>query len=329
MTVIIWSLERKILRHFLKTLENNFKSQQINFLKTVTMFEKLNENMLRQIANVLQIATYEQPHERIIRQGEVGDKFYLLVQGRVSVTKNSTSSFTTSSSSSLKNEIAQLSSGQYFGELALISNEPRKANVVVLEAPVVCYTIDKQNFTSVIGTLQELENENFGIEILKKVKILESLSEKQLQILVKCLEMMTFSEGMVIISQGEEDGDRFFIIVSGEVIVSVNHIEVARLKSGSYFGEMALMNNERRNATITAVDEVICLTLNRAQVIPRFSYLALLLSNSLSNSWDPLMKFSKRKLIDARRKLRIKVFLELQDALQKISHNPLLPEDQQ
>jgi cAMP-dependent protein kinase regulator len=280
MTVIIWSLQRKFLRNFLQQLENNFKLQQMNFLKTVKMFEKLNENMLRQIANVLQIVTYEQTHEKIIRQGEIGEKFYLLVHGRVSVTKNSSSSSfssstslssslsSSSSSSSLKNEITQLSPGQYFGELALISNEPRKANVIVLEAPVMCYTIDQHNFTSVMGTLQNLENENFGIEILKKVKLLESLSEKQLQILGRCLERMEFSEGMVILSQGEEEGDRFYIIVSGEVMVSVNHIEVARLKSGSYFGEMALMNNERRNATITAVDEVICLTLNRAQVPP-------------------------------------------------------------
>jgi CRP-like cAMP-binding protein len=56
------------------------------------------------------------------------------------------------------------------------------------------------------------------------------------------------------------------MIAKGEVAVSVNHAEVARLKMGSYFGEMSLMNDERRNATVTALGEATCYTLNRSDV---------------------------------------------------------------
>lgn len=255
-TSILWTLERKIVRDFLKNNENLFRLNQVEFLKTVTMFEKLNDITLRQIADVLKISEFQR-NEKIIKQGEVGDKFYLIVNGNVSVTQNSLTGSA--------RELVQLGAGKYFGELALISNEPRKANVIAID-DVICYTIDKQTFTSVLGTLKDAETESTGITILKKVKILQGLSEKQLLTIVKCLETVNYSDGEEIIVQGDE-GDKFYMIASGEVAVFVNHVEVAKLKNGSYFGEMALMNDERRNATITACGDVVCLTLNRNEVI--------------------------------------------------------------
>jgi CRP-like cAMP-binding protein len=161
-------------------------------------------------------------------------------------------------------ELVRLSTGQYFGELALISNEPRKATVTAID-PLVCYTIGKSTFTSLLGTLKDAEAESMGVEILKKVRILQGLSDKQLLIIAKNLESVDYSDGQNIISQGDE-GDRFYMISSGAVVVYVNHAEVARLNMGQYFGEMALMNNDRRNATVTALGPVSCLTLDRVQV---------------------------------------------------------------
>ena len=254
-TSILWKLDRKIFRDFLKNNENSFRLGQIEFLKTVTMFEKLNDITLRQIADVLKISEYQRG-ERIIKQGEVGDKFYLILSGDVSVTQTSLTG--------TSRELVQLNAGKYFGELALISNEPRKANVIAINQ-VICYTIDKQTFTSILGTLKDAEIESTGVTILKKVKILQSLSEKQLLKIVKSLETINYSDGDEIIVQGDE-GDKFYMIASGEVIVFVNHAEVAKLKSGSYFGEMALMNDDRRNATIVASGDVVCLTLDRNEV---------------------------------------------------------------
>lgn len=187
---------------------------------------------------------------------KVGDMFYIIIEGRAVVTQSA-------GMRSVK-ELVTLSTGQYFGELALISNEPRKATVTAL-TELHCYTIDKFTFVSVLGTLKDAETESIGISILRKVKILEGLSEKQMATISRNLTVMEFQDGNVVIEQGEE-GDRFYMIAKGEVAVSVNHAEVARLKTGSYFGEMSLMNDERRNATVTAVGEVVCYTLNRSDV---------------------------------------------------------------
>ena len=160
-----------------------------------------------------------------------------------------------------------LSTGQYFGELALISNEPRQATVAAAsDTELHCFTIDKVTFTSVLGTLKDAETESVGLSILRKVKILEGLSDKQLVTVSKHLKTMEYEDGQSIISQGEEEGDSFYMIAEGEVAVTVNHAEVARLKVGSYFGEMALMNDDKRNATVTASGPVTCLALHRSEV---------------------------------------------------------------
>jgi cAMP-dependent protein kinase regulator len=239
------------MRTVLANQETASRLHKIAFLKTVQLFVKLSDATLGQIADVMKLVSYE-ANERVIKQGEVGDQFYILQQGSVVVTQGS-------------KELTRLSAGGCFGELALISNEPRKATVTALTA-LQCYTIDKPTFTSVLGTLQEAETQSTGISILRKVKLLETLPEKYLLTISKCLTSIAYNDGENIVRQGDE-GDQFYMIAEGAVSVFVNHAEVARLNTGSYFGEMALMNDERTNATVTALGPVICLALNRAQVL--------------------------------------------------------------
>jgi CRP-like cAMP-binding protein len=245
-----WTLDRQTMRNVLATQETTSRSKKIAFLKSVQLFVKLDDSTLGQIADVMKLVDYE-PNERIIKQGEVGDHFYIIQSGTVVVTQGN-------------KELTRLSAGSYFGELALISNEPRKATVTSVTA-LQCYTIDKLTFTSVLGSLKEAETQSTGISILRKVKLLETLPEKHLMTMSKYLQTIEYSDGENIVRQGDE-GDQFYMIASGAVSVFVNHAEVARLNTGSYFGEMSLMNDERRNATVTALGPVTCLALNRAQV---------------------------------------------------------------
>ena len=76
--------------------------------------------------------------------------------------------------------------------------------------------------------------------------------------LAKLLLQRTFSEGAAVIEEGEP-GDAFYIIKSGSVAVSTaEHGQVAVLEEGAFFGEMALLNDEPRRATVTATSQVVC-----------------------------------------------------------------------
>ena len=248
----LWYIDRKTLRHVLSTQFALEKQRKIDLLRNVPLFQKLNTKF-GQIADVMNFSTYEKD-ERVIKQGEPGDYLYMIQSGSVKITKEGVRS----------TELGRLSAGSSFGELALQSNDPRSATVTALEKLNV-YTIDKPTFNSVLGELSEAEVESMGVEILNKVELLRGLSERQLGVISKNLTTESFSDGEVIIRQGEE-GDTFYMISEGAVNVCVNHVDVAKLTVGQYFGELALMNDDRRNATITAIGDVICLTLGRNEV---------------------------------------------------------------
>merc|ERR1711971_188412 len=76
--------------------------------------------------------------EEIIRQGDLGDTFYLIQQGTCNVLVN--------------NEVTgTLERGGYFGELALLNKEPRKATVQVTSETATLLTLDKHSFNLLLG----------------------------------------------------------------------------------------------------------------------------------------------------------------------------------
>jgi small-conductance mechanosensitive channel/CRP-like cAMP-binding protein len=86
------------------------------------------------------------------------------------------------------------------------------------------------------------------------VEIFDALSEDQRMALTAAARTLRYAAEEVIVHQGEA-GSSMFIVVSGEAVVTLDpaHQEVARLRSGGFFGEMSLLTGEARTATVTAV----------------------------------------------------------------------------
>ena len=82
----------------------------------------------------------------------------------------------------------------------------------------------------------------------------------------------TYSNGKVIVRQGEM-GDRMFVIQSGRVrvtrTVDGREIELAELKEGDFFGEMAIIDRETRSATVSAVGDVRLLSIDKKNFLRR------------------------------------------------------------
>ena len=101
---------------------------------------------------------------------------------------------------------------------------------------------------------------------MKKIKLFQDLSEQVLGTIARSMQIHIYKDGEKIIKQNEI-GEEFFMIRSGEVIVTQNQkgeeTELVRYESGDSFGELSLMYDEPRKATVTAVGEVECFTLER------------------------------------------------------------------
>ena len=93
------------------------------------------------------------PGAYIVRQGEEGEKFYLIRSGTVNVVRDTDGSAGT---------IATLHRGDFFGEVALLSGGPRNATVVAIE-PTVVYSLKKGDFLAALAASPSLDDQLRGV----------------------------------------------------------------------------------------------------------------------------------------------------------------------
>ncbi|MGH3143560.1 MAG: cyclic nucleotide-binding domain-containing protein [Gaiellales bacterium] len=106
-----------------------------------------------------------------------------------------------------------------------------------------------------------------GLELVRRISIFAALPEPILERLARALIPLEGAAGEVLIHEGEE-GHRFYAIEEGAVVVSKEGRWVAELGPGDYFGEIALLKDVPRTATVTAKTDVKLHALERDVFIP-------------------------------------------------------------
>jgi CRP-like cAMP-binding protein len=90
------------------------------------------------------------------------------------------------------------------------------------------------------------------VEALTRVAVFADLDRKDLARLAKDFTERTFPAGSVVVKQGDERGIGFFVISAGEATVEVDGGAVGTMGPGDHFGEIALLGDRSRTATVTA-----------------------------------------------------------------------------
>jgi CRP-like cAMP-binding protein len=124
------------------------------------------------------------------------------------------------------------------------------------------------------------------VELLRNVPIFQGLSQKEMKTLADNFTQRSFREGTELTAEGQ-GGVGFFIIESGEAVVTVDGQERRRLGAGDYFGEVALIDGGLRTATITAVSDGTSYGLTPWQFRP-------LVETNASIAWPLLEAMAKR-----------------------------------
>jgi len=92
------------------------------------------------------------------------------------------------------------------------------------------------------------------LEHLAQVKMFSSLNKKELAMVSRASDVITVKDGTDIVREGTYGHD-FYLILEGAATVRRNGRKVAELGPGSYFGELSLLDNGPRSATITAAGD--------------------------------------------------------------------------
>lgn len=104
------------------------------------------------------------------------------------------------------------------------------------------------------------------LELVRSIALFEALPQHQLEPLVLAMVPLSVGSGDVIIREGDV-GDRFYVVADGEAIVSSDGKDRVRLGRGDYFGEIALLRDVPRTATVRAAGDLELLALERAEFL--------------------------------------------------------------
>jgi len=224
------------------------------FLTDVMKTNKLMKNLApsdrEQLVKAFQPKSFE-AGTNIITQGEAGDDFYVLYSGQCDI------------SVAGKGSVMKATKGVAFGELALLHNAPRAATVVAEES-VTAYALDEVSFKMILMGKSQEDSAKYQ-EFIGQVPILQHLKDDEKRDMAGYLKEVVYEAGANIICEGDE-GNNFYLIREGEVKctkVGVKDEVSKRLTTGDFFGELALLKDDKRAATVTATQKTTVLSLSR------------------------------------------------------------------
>lgn len=231
--------------------------EQKERIKTVLLksflFNKLEASDLKTIIGAMQEKVCANG-ERVIEQGDEDNAhcMYVVEQGTLKCFKKS-------KGEDEEKLVKTCEEGDAFGELALLYNCPRAASVVATKDKNILWQLDRETFNHIVRDSAQKRRERFE-DFLKKVVILDTLETYERLQMCDALQSETIPAGTNIVQQGEP-GDKFYILEAGEAVCLKVYApgspaqEVLKYGAGDYFGELALLNNETRAATVVAKTE--------------------------------------------------------------------------
>jgi len=147
--------------------------QRVEALKRVELFSKLTDEERRELAGRLTVAPFVRG-EALTRQGAEAHWLYIIIDGKAEVQV---------AVDGKRERVASLGEGDFFGEMALMTGEPRRATVAAL-TDMVCYRLDKGAFQEIIKRRPEIAEDISHVLARRRVEleaVREELSEEAMR----------------------------------------------------------------------------------------------------------------------------------------------------
>jgi cAMP-dependent protein kinase regulator len=199
---------------------------------------------------------------QVITQGDAGDYFYVVEKGKFDVYVNSKGKLEPGPDG-MGVKVTTIDAGGSFGELALMYNSPRAATVISAEPQCTLWAVDRTTFRRILMESTFARRRMYE-GFLSEVPLLSSLTAWERSKIADALETRKFPSGSVIIREGEA-GNSFYLLEEGgaEAYKSGSDAPVMQYKKGDFFGELALLNDAPRAASVVAKTDVKVATLDK------------------------------------------------------------------
>ena len=261
----LFRLDRKSFRSLLANSYRQSSQSTLQVLRRVEIFKHLQDNILIKIAALLTVVE-KQKGKFIVRKGEPGQVFYIIQQGRVKVTN--------AGLGDAKYMDQILGPGDFFGERALLTGEPRAADVVAVEN-VTLLALDKTTSEKMVGDLSALldtaldKRKLCGIPALAEANLEPYEYEKLMSRMIH----VEFAAGQILTTEGMplpsilEPG--IYLIKQGRISQTASKGRSVQLNAGDYFGQSFLHANVqtyRAHSTTKVLEHAVCKRLTAVDI---------------------------------------------------------------
>eukprot|EP00484_Ammonia_sp_Unknown_P012962 CAMPEP_0197072040 /NCGR_PEP_ID=MMETSP1384-20130603/209895_1 /TAXON_ID=29189 /ORGANISM="Ammonia sp." /LENGTH=782 /DNA_ID=CAMNT_0042510853 /DNA_START=136 /DNA_END=2484 /DNA_ORIENTATION=- len=144
----VWGVDRAAFRKALMDVHTKSSNENISTLKKCELLQSLLSSELQLIDQALELQEFKQD-DVIFKTGDEGDRFYIIKSGSIAGSAKDGTQFT-------------LSVGGFFGERALLTNEPRAATITCSSEKVECLTLSREDFNTLLGPLDDIMQRNLA-----------------------------------------------------------------------------------------------------------------------------------------------------------------------
>ncbi|XP_014252391.1 cAMP-dependent protein kinase type II regulatory subunit-like [Cimex lectularius] len=217
----------------------------IEQMKKVMLFRTLDDQQFSESIDAM-FEKEVSAGEEVIKQGDDGDFFYVVEDG----------TFEASIKDKLGNKkiIKTYNNSGSFGELALLYNMPRSATITAITDGVL-WAMKRQTFRRIVVS-NSFKRRKFYEKLIDQVPMFNAIESYEKLQLADALVQKSYKMGERILKQGDA-ADGMYFVMQGEVEISIindkgEDVVLKVLKSGDYFGELALVNHQPRAASAFA-----------------------------------------------------------------------------
>jgi len=256
----LWKVDQKTFRYMLANNQANQQKDIQDVMRKVPFLSELEDNILSRIADALTTVSFHDG-ERIINKGDVGEVFYIMRDGQVKVHDIGFGD------SQYVDQI--LGPGDWFGERALLTGEPRVANVTAVSG---CNTLclSRETFEKTLGPLEGLIDHAMKKRVLMGVPIFANshFQPYEMARLVDLVTECTFRRGEVLAEEGQAAPQNLYIIRTGRIVIANDNGMINNLGQGDYFGENSIQKDDifTSHQTITAEEDTTCGVLTKSAI---------------------------------------------------------------